>query len=94
VHANDLIINHSRTWKTIEGIAKLFPHLYREAPTTFIIKTVNPINASTFMVSTQKEEIFRVLNFVREQQRDNLQRLFSTINIVPQEKIVCLHYTY
>lgn len=31
---------------------------------TFIIETINPVNASTFMIATKKKKIFRVLDLV------------------------------
>lgn len=49
---------------------------------TFIIETINSINGGTFMIATQNEEIFRILDFVCKKQADRLQRLLSTIHIV------------
>lgn len=66
MHADNLIINYRSAWKAVESVAKLFPHFYREAPTAFIIKSVDTIDSGTFMVSSQEEEIFRILDFVRE----------------------------
>ncbi len=66
MHANDLIINDCSAWKAVESVAKLFPHFYGEASTAFIIKSVDSIDTSTFVVSSQEEEIFRILDFVRE----------------------------
>lgn len=31
---------------------------------TFIIETIDPVNASTFMIATKKKKIFRVLDLV------------------------------
>ena len=40
------------------------------------------------MVSSQKEEIFRILDFVWQKKNDTLDRMFSSIDIVSQEKVV------
>lgn len=64
MHAYDLIIDHGSAWKTVKSVAKLFPHLYRKASAAFIIKSVNSIDTSTFMVASQEKEILRILDFV------------------------------
>ncbi len=66
MHANDLIINHSSARKAVESVAKLFPHFDREASAAFIVKSINSIDTSTFVVSSQEEEIFGILDFVCE----------------------------
>ena len=40
------------------------------------------------MIPSQQEKVLRVLNFIREQQTDCFQRLFSTIDVIAQEKVV------
>jgi hypothetical protein len=72
VHTNNLVINDGTTWKTVEGVAKLFPHFYREATTAFVIKTINTIDASALMISSQEKEILGVFNFVGKQQTYDL----------------------
>jgi hypothetical protein len=52
MHTNNLVINDGTTWKTVEGVAKLFPHFDREAATAFVIKTIDTIDSSTFMISS------------------------------------------
>jgi hypothetical protein len=34
---------------------------------TFVIKTINTINACAFMVATQDEKIFRIFYFISQQ---------------------------
>lgn len=41
------------------------------------------------MVSTENEEVFRVLDLVGQQKADGLKRLLASINIVTKEQIVC-----
>jgi hypothetical protein len=66
VHTDNLIIDYGTARQTVEGIAKLLPHLDREATTALIVKSVDTIDSGTFVVSPQKEEVFGILNFVRK----------------------------
>lgn len=40
------------------------------------------------MVSSQDEKVFRVLDFIRQQQADSLKRLLAAVDIVTKEKII------
>jgi hypothetical protein len=90
MHANDLIINNGATRQAVEGVAKLLPHFDGEATTAFVVESVYTVNSSTFMISSQKKEIFWILDFVSKEQTDHFQRLFATVHIVTEKKIVCL----
>ena len=35
---------------------------------TFVVKAVDAINAGAFMIASQEEEVFRILNLVGQQQ--------------------------
>lgn len=43
------------------------------------------------MVTTEDEEILRVLDLISKQQTDDFERLLSTVNVVPKKKIVGLN---
>lgn len=90
MHANDFVINDSTTWEAVEGIAKLFPHFYRETAATFIIKSVDTVDTGTLVITSQEEKVFWVLDLVGKEQTDHLQRLFTTVNIIAKEEIVGL----
>lgn len=64
MHADNFIINDGTAGQAIEGIAKLLPHFDGKPSTTFIVKAINPINTSTFMIATQQKEIFGIFNLV------------------------------
>ena len=40
------------------------------------------------MVPTKEEEVLWVLNLVRQQETNSLQRLLATVHIVPEEQVV------
>ena len=56
---------------------------------TFIIETVYPVDTRTFVIATQDEEIFGVFDLVGEEKADSLEGLFSSVDIVAEEKVVC-----
>ena len=55
-------------------------------PLTFIVKPIDPIDASALVVSTKHKEIFGVLNFVSQQQATALEPLLSSIDVVTDWK--------
>jgi hypothetical protein len=59
-------------------------------PGTFVVKTVDTIDAGTLVVAAKDEKVFRILDLVRQQQRNGLQALLPAVHIVPQEQVVCL----
>lgn len=73
MHTNDFVVDHRTARERVESIAKVLPHLYREPATTFVVKSVDSINARTFMVSSQKEEVFWIFNLVCKQETNNFQ---------------------
>ena len=42
------------------------------------------------MIAAQQEEVLRILDFVRQQQADRLERLLSPVDVIAQEQIVRL----
>jgi hypothetical protein len=67
VHADDLIIDHSCTGKTVEDTAERLPDFNAVATTAFIVESVNAIDARCFVVTTKNEEVFWVLDFVSKE---------------------------
>ena len=55
---------------------------------TFVIKPVDAVDTRALMVSPQHEEILWVFDFIGQHQADCLDRLLSTVDVVPQEQIV------
>jgi hypothetical protein len=90
MHANNLIINDGTARQTIKSVAKLLPHLDREATAALIVESVNPIDSCALVVAAQKEKVLGVLDFVGKEETNNLERLLSAIDIVTQEQVVGL----
>lgn len=55
----------------------------------FIVEAIDSIDASALVVTTKQEEIFRILDFVCEQETNSFERLLATIHIIAKEEIVC-----
>mmetsp|Transcript_33716 Transcript_33716/g.62322 ORF Transcript_33716/g.62322 Transcript_33716/m.62322 type:complete len:84 (+) Transcript_33716:563-814(+) len=82
MHADDFVINDSTARKTIESVTEVFPQLDREAPATFVVKSIYAIDTRAFVVSAENEEVFWVLNFVSKKETHNLKRLLPAIDVV------------
>ena len=57
---------------------------------TLIVETVNPVDAGALVVSSQEEEVLRVLDLVGEQEADGLQTLLASVHVVTEEEVVGL----
>jgi len=64
VHAENFFINNSSNRKTVETISESFPELDVIASLALVIETIDSVNRGTLVVSSEKEEVLRVLNFV------------------------------
>ena len=88
MHAENLIINQGCDWQAIETVRESLPQFYVVPPLAFVIKSVDPINRGAFMVPSQQEKVFRVLNLVRQQETYGLETLSTPVDIVTEEQIV------
>ena len=88
MHAENFIVNQSSHRHVVKTIRKLFPNLDVVSPLAFIIEPINSVDCRAFMVATQKEEIFWILNFIGEEKTDCFDRLTSSVHVVAQEKVV------
>jgi hypothetical protein len=73
MHTDNFVINDSCARKAVEGIAKRLPQLDTETTTTFIVESIYPVDPRTLVVSTEDEEVFRILDFIREQETDDFE---------------------
>lgn len=55
---------------------------------TFVIKAVYPVDTRAFVVSSQNEEVFGVFDLVCKKKADCFERLFATVDVIAQEKVV------
>jgi hypothetical protein len=92
MHAKDLFIYKSSHRQTIKAVSECLPDTNVKPPLALIIKPIYTVDGSTFMVAPKKEEVLLVFDLVCKEEAYCLYALFATINIVPQEQIICLRW--
>ena len=55
---------------------------------TLIIESIYSVDACTFVVSSEEEEILGILDLVGQKEANGLHRLLPSVNIVPKEEVV------
>ena len=89
MHGENLLINDGSDRQAVETIGESFPQFDVVPSFAFIVEPIYAINRSAFMVAPQNEEIFGILDLICQEQADRLQRLFSSVNVITEEKVVC-----
>lgn len=72
MHAKDFFVNNGSNRQTVEAVCESFPKLNVITSLALIIKAVDSIDGSAFMVASQNEKIFWVLNLISQKQADSL----------------------
>ena len=90
MHAKNLFIDQGANGQTVENIGENFPKLNGVAALALVIETVNTVDLCALVVTSQQEEVFRVLDLITEKQCDSLDRLLATVDVVTEEQVVCL----
>lgn len=88
MHAEDFVVYDSRHGQTIEAIGEDLPKADAEAAFAFIVKSVDPVDGSALVVSSEQEKVVWKLDFVGKEKGYGLDALFSSVHVVAQKKIV------
>lgn len=83
MHTEYLFINQRSHRKAVEAVCKYSPKFNIKSSFTLIVKAIYAVYGSTFMVASEKEEVFRVFYFVREEKAYCFEALLSAIYIIP-----------
>jgi hypothetical protein len=70
MHSEDFLIDDGSNWQAIEAIRKSLPKLDIIPTFALVVETINTIDRSAFVVTSENEEIFRVLDLVCQKQAD------------------------
>lgn len=62
----------------------------RDVSLTFIIKSINSVDGGTLVVPSEKEEVFRIFDFVCQKKANGLETLLSSIDVVAKEEVIGL----
>jgi hypothetical protein len=65
-------------------------HGHNEGTRTLVVEAIDAVDTRALVVPAQDEEVFRVLDLVRKEQADRLERLLAAVDIVTQEQVVRL----
>jgi hypothetical protein len=90
MHAEDFFVNDGGNRHAVEAVRESFPELDAVSSLAFVVKTINSVDGSALVVSTQDEKVFRIFDFVSKQKTNRFQALFSTVDVISQEQIVGL----
>jgi hypothetical protein len=55
---------------------------------TFVIKAIYPVDTGAFVIAPQDEEVFGIFDLVGKEETDSLKRLFSSVYVISEEKVV------
>ena len=90
VHGEDLLVDDGSDGQAVEAVGEGLPKLDVVSPLALIVETVDAVDRGALVVTTENEEVLRVLDLVCEEQADSLQRLLATIDVVTEEEVVGL----
>jgi hypothetical protein len=82
MHCEDLLIDDGGNGQAVEAIREGLPELDVVPSLALIVETVDTVNRGAFMVATQDEEVFGVLDLVCKEEADGLERLLSSVDII------------
>ena len=90
MHGEDLLVDDGSDGQAVEAISESLPKLDVVSSLALIVETVDAVDRGALVVTTENEEVLRVLDLVCEEQADCLQRLLATIDVVAEEEVVGL----
>jgi hypothetical protein len=90
VHGENLLIDDGSNRQAVEAVGEGLPQLDVVSSLALVIETIDTVDGGALVVTTQNEEVLGVLDLVREEQADGLERLLTTVDVVTEEKVVGL----
>ncbi len=90
MHAEDLLINDCGNRETVETISEGFPQFNVVASFALVVKSIDSVDRCALVVSSQQEEVFRVLDLISQEKADSLKRLFTSVDIISEEEIISI----
>jgi len=82
VTTENFLINDGGNGKAVEAVGECLPEFDVVPSLTFIIEAVDSIDGGAFVISSEKEEVLRILNLIGEEEADCLKRLLSSIYVI------------
>lgn len=88
VHGENLFIDDGGNWQAVEAVGERLPQFDVVSSLALVVEAIDTVDGGAFVVATQDEEVLRVLDLVRKQQADGLERLLASVYVVSQEEVV------
>jgi hypothetical protein len=82
VHGEDLLVDDGGNGQAVEAVGEGLPELDVISPFALVVESVDAVDRGALVVSTQDEEVLGVLDLVRKQEADGLERLLATVDVV------------
>lgn len=70
MHGEDLLVNDCSNRETVEAVGEGLPELDVIPSLALVVEAVDPVDGRALVVAAQNEEVFRVLDLVRQEQAD------------------------
>ncbi len=88
VHGEDLLVDDGGNGEAVEAVGERLPQLDVVAALALVVEAVDAVDRGALVVATEDEEVLGVLDLVREEEADGLERLLATVNVVAKEEVV------
>ena len=88
MHAENFLVDQSGDWEAVEYIREDLPESDGVPTFALIVEPIDSVNLGALVVSSEQEEVLRVLHLVAEKEADALNRLLSTVNVISKEEVV------
>jgi hypothetical protein len=70
MHSEDLLVDDGSDWQAIETVRKCLPKLNIIATLALIVETINTVDRGAFVITSEDEKVFRVLDLVCQKKAD------------------------
>ena len=88
MNAEDLVVDDCGYWEAIEALNELLPQLQSISSFALVVEPINSVDGAAFVIASQKEEIFWILDFIRKHETNDFEVLLATIDIVTQKQVI------
>jgi len=82
VHAQDFLVNEGSNGEAVEAVSEGFPEFDVVSSLALVVEAVNTVDGGALVVSSEEEEVLRVLDLVGQEQANGLQALLASVNVV------------
>lgn len=89
MHTEDLVVDESSNRETVEAVGETLPQAHVVPSFAFVVESVHTVDGSTLVIASEEEEVELVFELVGKKKAYRLDALLATINIVPEEQVIC-----